>query len=422
MAYRSYLKYYGAGNQATVMTDTSTYLQAMGWTLEKAVSGSRHFLSTRGEDGTHQKFWLDLQVSGNYINKYVYSFINTTTDTGYGGSYGNIATSIYRVDCSAAGYLKMYGSKDLVYWGYSSSSTPNQTGDNWFGVVPYDLIIPKPYAILANSEVAGAGVTIEVNNTDGFQRNDYYQIFDPATGCRERIQITAINAGVSVTATLANNYSAGSIIAYLPHSGFISSQGTAVNVLYPCCPIGVSGTGNAVSANGFWTYTSFGQMIAVGGGSADYRNNLYLMSPIGFYGAGGSEIVGSANSAIGYCKENFLRHVGLSLADIIGTVDAGNTFVNGTATAGGANTMTDAGAAWGVDALVGKILILTGGTGAGQTRWITANTATQITVGQNWVTNPVAGTTYMLVDGAYRQIGSSSNSTYLMALETIGEP
>lgn len=420
MAYRSYLKYYGAGNQATVMTDTSTYLQAMGWTLEKTVSASRHFLSTVGEDGTHQKFWLDLQVSGNYLYFLFYAFINTTTDTGYGGAYTNTNATYYRIDCSAAGYIKFYGSKDLVYFEYGASSVvaPTTANCKLFGVIPYDLVVPKPYAITANAETAGAGVTIEVDDTDGFQRGDYYQIFDPSTGCRERIQITAISAGASVTATIANNYAAGSIIAYLPHSGFSSSGGSTFEYLYPVCPIGVRGTGNASQANGYWR--SQYPLLYIGGATADYRNNLYSLSQRGFMGQGGSEIASAARVAVGYVTDDFLYHGGLSVADTMGTVDAGNLFRNGTATGGGAATMDDAGASWTVDAEIGKILILTGGTGAGQTRWITDNTATQLTVGQNWVTQPVAGTTYMIVDDVYRNLGSTFD--YFWLRETIGEP
>jgi len=423
MAYRSYLKYYTAGNQAKVMADLSTYMQAQGWTLEEAVSATRHFLSTNGEDGTHTKLWIDLQVSGSYIYFIPYSWIDTASNTGYGGAYPAASVNYYRVNCSAAGYLKMFGSKDISYWEYGSSVTPTGLAAycRFYGVIPYDKIIPKPYATTANAEAAGAGVTIEVDDTDGFQRNDYYQIFDPNSGMREKIQVTAISAGVSVTATLANAYGAGSIIAYLPCSGFCTESDTFYDRLYPVAPIGVSGSGTASAANGYWQVAALlGFGVYVGGTAAIPRNNLYQLVSMVFLGNYGSEYpVSYSYPPMGYNKTDFLLHSGLATADMIGTVDAGNVFFNGTATAGAATSMTDGGGTFADDALIGKILVITGGTGAGQSRWITDNTATVITVGQAWVTNPTSGSTYMIVDDVYRCLYNNSN---LWARETIGEP
>ena len=70
--------------------------------------------------------------------------------------------------------------------------------------------------------------------------------------------------------------------------------------------------------------------------------------------------------------------------------------VPGTATAGGATTLTNASAAWPSSAWVGGTITLTGGTGSGQTRTISSNNATQITVSPAWTTNPAAGTTYTI--------------------------
>ncbi len=67
---------------------------------------------------------------------------------------------------------------------------------------------------------------------------------------------------------------------------------------------------------------------------------------------------------------------------------------SGTATAGAATTLTDSAATWTTNRWAGGTLTLTGGTGAGQSRTISSNTATAITVSPAWATNPAAGTTY----------------------------
>lgn len=68
--------------------------------------------------------------------------------------------------------------------------------------------------------------------------------------------------------------------------------------------------------------------------------------------------------------------------------------VTGTATAGTSSTLTLSTAAWTVDAYIGHLIEITGGTGAGQTRPIAANTSTQVTVGYDWTTTPDTTSTF----------------------------
>jgi len=76
----------------------------------------------------------------------------------------------------------------------------------------------------------------------------------------------------------------------------------------------------------------------------------------------------------------------------------------GTATAGSAGsgttfgTLTDSGQSWTSDNLKGKLLEITGGTGSGQTRIITTNTSTVITIAGTWGTAPTSSSTYAIRD------------------------
>lgn len=77
----------------------------------------------------------------------------------------------------------------------------------------------------------------------------------------------------------------------------------------------------------------------------------------------------------------------------------------GTATAVAANststfsTLTDSGANWTTNDLQGRFLVITGGTGTGQSRVIASNTATAITIAGTWTsTLPVAGSVYAIQD------------------------
>jgi hypothetical protein len=75
-----------------------------------------------------------------------------------------------------------------------------------------------------------------------------------------------------------------------------------------------------------------------------------------------------------------------------------STVDSGTATAGGATSLTDTGKAWTVNDYVGDFLAITAGTGENQVRRITSNTATALTVA-TWTSNPSTDSTYTIYEG-----------------------
>lgn len=68
----------------------------------------------------------------------------------------------------------------------------------------------------------------------------------------------------------------------------------------------------------------------------------------------------------------------------------------GTATAGAASTLTDSSKVWTVDGYAGYNVTIISGLGIGQTRAISSNTATILTVGSNWTTNPDTTSRYII--------------------------
>lgn len=80
------------------------------------------------------------------------------------------------------------------------------------------------------------------------------------------------------------------------------------------------------------------------------------------------------------------------------SVDIPRELAHGTATAGGANTLTDAtaGINYDVNAFAGCLIRILDGTGAGQSRRIASNTATVITITNAWAVNPAAGSIYTI--------------------------
>lgn len=79
---------------------------------------------------------------------------------------------------------------------------------------------------------------------------------------------------------------------------------------------------------------------------------------------------------------------------------AGTGLMSGTATSSTGTTLVDTGAGWTSSALVTKWIRITGGTGSGQIRKISANIATAVTVSA-WTTNPDTTSTYQIVEALW---------------------
>lgn len=92
----------------------------------------------------------------------------------------------------------------------------------------------------------------------------------------------------------------------------------------------------------------------------------------------------------------------------------------GTATAGAASSLTDSTKAWGINDFAGQTIEITAGTGAGQKRTINSNTATVITVGTAWGTNPDNTSVYKIASGNFIDI-SKDDGDKITGLGKWGE-
>lgn len=86
-------------------------------------------------------------------------------------------------------------------------------------------------------------------------------------------------------------------------------------------------------------------------------------------------------------------------------------FSVGTATSGGASTLTDSGKAWGTNQFYNYEVRITDGTGIGQYRTITSNTSTAITVSSAWSVQPDATSEY--------EIQANSDYLYLLGNNVV---
>jgi len=110
--------------------------------------------------------------------------------------------------------------------------------------------------------------------------------------------------------------------------------------------------------------------------------------PDGIGDSGKVEISGAITTLLGGSNERVLE-VNQDGPDLLATA------FSGTATAGGASTLTDSGASFAAIP-VGTIVAITGGTGKGQTRAIASHTGTVLTVSSAWTTQPDTTSTYLV--------------------------
>ncbi len=119
----------------------------------------------------------------------------------------------------------------------------------------------------------------------------------------------------------------------------------------------------------------------------------------------GSPLLGFGNNSAG------------PVTDILGAARPSGLVkaANGTATSGAAKTLTDSGASWGINAFAGLTVSIISGTGNGQTKSISSNTATVLTVDGNWKTNPDSTSVYEIytVSGSSTGKATSGSTTSL---------
>lgn len=101
-------------------------------------------------------------------------------------------------------------------------------------------------------------------------------------------------------------------------------------------------------------------------------------------------------------------------AQLVSTIGSAGTFASGTATAGGASTLTNGAKAWSTNMWANYQIRITAGTGKGQIRLIASNTGTVITVSAAWTVNPDATSVYSIEgnDDVFYLLGNNAVTMY----------
>jgi hypothetical protein len=395
MAWKTFTKTYSAGQQATVFADYCAFAVTAGWSLWDDVSASCKVFRSNGESGTLMYGYLQVDYDATYLYFRAFIYWDRAAHVGYGQAYYDVFYN-GRKTANTAGVKRLYGNKDLLIY-YTLDSTYYLSIVGHFNGNPFSEL---PLATLTADVLAGASVVVPVDTTEGLPINSTFVIVDPATGMRQGAQVIAINPGVSLTiAALANGYTTGSKIGWNP-IGFAISGDQNIDG-YSMAVASKSSTGNGVNGanianfgipSGFPTVqspTGFG-LYSLGFLQAHFLDDVFYLGMLPEYIRTG----GGARNAILAVRDD-------------------RQFIVYSATSGSSNTLADTARTWTVNELAGKSAVVVGGTGLDQSRVILSNTATEITVRDNWATAPTLGSTYIIADRSYLMLYAN----HLLALE-----
>jgi len=157
---------------------------------------------------------------------------------------------------------------------------------------------------------------------------------------------------------------------------------------------------NTIGANAVITFTDT-EAVAF-----DATSQYHLKTPT-FYVLGAGTLASGSFKRYDFATNSWVTLVNTGLPASVATdgrlvttpawLDTGfESFATGTATAGGAATLTNSAKAWTTNQWANFQLRISAGTGAGQIRTIASNTGTVITVSSNWTTTPDATSQYSI--------------------------
>lgn len=254
MAYQ--YSYGTATNSANLLSLLNTFVvTTCGWTLrddQSAGSPAYYVWSSVGESGDEAIYIRCTYGTTDGLVLTAYRYWDNAAHVGYQAS-PIYAVTTYGIWSDHDASFNYFLSGDLDRISVVTKTVGSVYYFSSFGII--SSAWSRDVAVTANSENAGAGVVIEVDATTPFTVNNYYGIVNGnnAVGDYERILITAINPGVSITATLAGNHPAGALIGEDPQPNYVGRYGATGNAAIMIGPTGTAAQTNALFIATSWT-------------------------------------------------------------------------------------------------------------------------------------------------------------------------
>lgn len=355
-----------------------------------------HVYRSNGENGDqpYGHVAVDNNIANNYLELAPYQYWSIDGHSGTRRAWYNSSYSYSRMTSFSNTYeCILAGNKNLVY--ASSYASTNGSPSNCQIVGHWPRKINTRLTTTTGAVASGSNVSVPVVSTTGFSAGMNVQILGVSEGCDRTSIVSVPDSTHMVLANVPRNYAAGAFLGE------------------PASTFGFCSTGY-----GYWCPASHINDAGLTVGTTAYTNaalyNTSLLSSVAYdikqlacpyvtYGTG-------INVAL---TDEYFIHTSLSNSWDVALLNLDDSLPLTSAVSSATdNSLTDTTKSWAPDALIGKWVIITSGTGVGQARLIVDNDATSVTVGVNWYTNPNATSIYKIADILYRAasllIGSGS--------------
>ena len=363
---------------------------SMNWSSAFNGDNAIEVYKSNGETGNepYGYVWIDNSRQNNCIEFRAHQFWDAVAHVGGrlaynggNGDYRKVAEFDYSYDCFLG------GDKNFIYASPNAKSGQSYYSRSFatFGHIPRRC--HAPVTPTTDAIVSGVNVSIPVVSSNGFIIGQEIQIVG-IEGC-DKMTLNAIpDAEHIIVSNLPRDYAAGAFVG-LPGSvfGWYCPQ---AGVFYPCCHLTNSGT--TVSGDGY----SVGQLFS--NTSPMTTDKKQMACPIYFQF--------SNVSNIGITDDNVLMTIMATHFDAAIMNNDGTFPVSSTVTSAANELLTDSTKNWTSNALIGKLVAITGSIGIGQVRKIVGNDATSITISPAWYTNPDNSSSYKICDKFFRGINN----------------
>lgn len=381
MALKSEVKYYATNTQDAIDKFKDTLVSA-GWTLHDDLSGGSPYayvLRSYGEASDEWPCYLYMRQDTDVIEFYVYADWNNTTHAGT-YCFGNAAYSHIDADDDGQFYIWCSADKD------SAMFVSYLTEYDFALVGLLEPICEDAFGTLQSSATAGSNVVLSLGSGEaaGFIAGKSYQILDGDN--RQWVEVNSVNTGsnqITIT-TLSYSFASGAIIGNQPHHWFLALSDYDYVYKFNYSTNGSADETIAASINT--------ALFGTGFVDPDRRaHQKYTMWPILIYD--------KLNEGLGGFFKSGCNHLRMYIANTsehtvsVGDKDSGTSSGSNTST-----TLNDTSKSWATNEWANKVLVITGGTGAGQFRKIASNTANALTVDTSWDTTPDGTSTYTICD------------------------
>jgi len=391
-------------DQQTIIDFIFQALLDAGWTVFDNISSTDKVFTTTGESVKNIPLYVRISTPNiNYISTEQYPSWDATTHTGthllklhyaLQRSFGSYAPT----ENTASIFAVM--SKDYIFIsiaGYVNGVVTWSTSLG-FGYIP-EILCSMRYMTVAPI-VSGTNVSIQLDDIEHVQLGVKYQIIDKTgkTGC-ETVRVNNLDDGTStvIVDSVTGNYPDGIYFGYNIYPVFYCSGGSLNSIV----PLKKSGTPVSESLLQFNDFLWGANVVASGILSTMFTNPAYLLNRCTVKEQNEIIPIGHFGENLRSCRGNVYRVLNKSMI-IFNTDNTTSPKSYPTAVAADFTSITDSRYNWAVNGLVGKYIVILSGYGAGQSRKITANTNTTVTVENPFLDTINRTSQYTIVDNVFR--------------------